>query len=214
MLQELSLAILAGGLGKRFGGSDKQAAPVKGVPLGRRVALNALGSDLPVYLVGPDRHIYDGLPLRFVRDTLPGFGPLSGLHAALCSATTPWVYLLACDMPFFDKDWLNYLFSLLDTPVVEGSATCLAILAEKESYIEPFQGLYSRLLIPELERKMDNAGIAGEKLSFSKLLKDLPYRTVPEAVARRFSPDWSLFSSINDPAALKTFLDKVSRDER
>jgi hypothetical protein len=33
-------------------------------------------------------------------------------------------------------------------------------------------------------------------------------------VARRFSPDWSLFSSINDPAALKKFLDKVSLDGR
>ena len=212
MLQGLSLAILAGGLGKRFGASDKQAALVKGVPLGRRVAFNALASNLPVYLVGPDRDIYDGLPLCFVRDIVPGFGPLSGLHAALCSATTPWVYLLACDMPFFDKDWLNYLFSLLDTPIVGGSAPCFAVLAEKGSYIEPFQGLYSRLLIPELKRKMD--GAVGEKLSFSKLLKDLPYKAVPEAVARRFSPDWSLFSSINDPAALKKFLDKVSLDGR
>ncbi|MDX9827475.1 MAG: molybdenum cofactor guanylyltransferase [Spirochaetia bacterium] len=205
VLQGLSLAILAGGMGRRFGGSDKQAVPLGGVPLGRKVALNALSTELPVYLIGPSRTIYDGLPLRFVRDTVPGFGPLSGLHAALSSAATPWLYLLACDMPFFNKNWLHYLSCLLEDSSAEEASAPLAILARRGKYIEPFQGLYSRFLIPELERKMDSASAAGAKLSFSRLLDDLPHRIVPEAVARNFSPDWSLFKSINDPSALREF---------
>jgi Molybdopterin-guanine dinucleotide biosynthesis protein A len=203
VLEDCSLAILAGGMGSRFGGSDKQGALIQGVPLGRRVALNALTSGLPVTLVGLQRDIYHGLPLRFIHDIVPGYGPLSGLHAALVYSTTPWVFLLACDMPYFDLHWLSYLSSLVDSP--DDLALSLAILAQRESYVEPFQGLYSRSLITGLERKMDNSGVTGEKLSFSGLLGDLPHTRVPEAVARRFSPDWSLFLSINDVSALEAF---------
>jgi molybdopterin-guanine dinucleotide biosynthesis protein A len=211
MLGQLSLAILAGGMGRRFGGSDKQAATAGGMALGRRVALNALGSSLPVFIVGPRRKIYDGLPLRFVRDIVPGYGPLSGLHAALSAVSTPWLYLLACDMPFFSMDWLCHLAGLIECQAAEKSAKPLAVLAKKGSYIEPFQGLYSRLLIPELEKKMDSAGVVGKKLSFSGLLEGIPHMLVPEAAARDFSPDWNLFSSINDPDALELYSGKSFR---
>lgn len=205
MVLDCSLAILAGGMGSRFGGSDKQAAPLDGIPLGRMVAMNALSLGLPVYLIGPRHDIYQDLALRFIRDLVPGFGPLSGLHAALSNAATSWVYLLACDMPCFDKQWFYHLMSLVEEPLNDGPEAFLAVLAQKGSYIEPFQGLYSRRLVPELERKMDCAGAVGKKLSFSRLLEDLPHRVVSEAEARRFSPDWSLFKSINDQTALREF---------
>ncbi len=205
MRGRLSLAILTGGMGRRFGGSDKQAAMAGGMALGRRVALNALDSRLPVIIVGHRREIYDDLPLRFVRDIVPGFGPLSGLHAALSAISTPWLYLLACDMPFFSIDWLCHLWGLIEGPAAEESAKPLAVLAKKGSYIEPFQGLYSRFLITELEKKMNSASAVGKKLSFSGLLEGIPHKQVPEEAARNFSPDWSLFSSINDPAALELY---------
>jgi len=203
---DCSLAILAGGMSSRFDGSDKQTASLHGTPLGRRVALNALSLGVPVILVGPQHDIYEDLPLRFVHDLIPGFGPLSGLHAALFGASSSWVFLLACDMPYFNRDWVYYLNELAQKPVTGDSPATLAVLAQKGSYIEPFQGLYSRLLIPELEQKMNRAGAAGIRLSFSRLLDGLPHRIVPEATARRFSPGWNLFKSINDKPALREYL--------
>jgi molybdopterin-guanine dinucleotide biosynthesis protein A len=200
-------------MGRRFGGLDKQAATVGGMALGRRVALNALGSSLPVLIVGSRREIYEGLPLRFVHDIVPGFGPLSGLHAALSAISTPWLYLLACDMPYFSMEWLYHLFCLVERPAAEESLEPLAVLAKQGSYIEPFHALYSRLLIPELEKKMRSAGAVGKKLSFAGLLDGLPHVRVSEGVARDFSPDWSLFSSINDPAALKLHRGRSSQDD-
>lgn len=99
----LTAAILAGGGSSRLGGLDKQAIPcADGEPLGRRIA-QCLARRWPsIIVVGNRPGLYDGLGAVTTPDLLPGAGVLSGLHAALSLSRTPWVYLVACDMPYFD----------------------------------------------------------------------------------------------------------------
>ncbi len=203
-VKTVTIAILAGGKSSRFGGTDKQEIPLNGEAMGRQVARNALATGRAVTVVGRNRKPYEGLPVAFTEDLIPGFGPLSGLHAALSRSETEWLYLLACDMPVFSREWLSYLLGCAGTG--SGSGTPQAVVAQSGRYIEPFQGLYSRRLLGRLEDIFaESSGFPGH-FSFARLIKEAPHHIVPEDVARGFSPDWRLFCSINSQEDLGKFL--------
>jgi molybdopterin-guanine dinucleotide biosynthesis protein A len=94
--------ILAGGASRRMG-ADKAFLEIEGQPLIARVhavlaplfaeVLIAAGSPTPER--GP-------FPARALYDETPGQGPLGGLVAGLKVARTPWVFMVACDMPTLD----------------------------------------------------------------------------------------------------------------
>lgn len=91
--------VLAGGSARRLGGRVKPAVPVAGVPMLHRV-LAAVASGSPRVVVGPPE-----LPLPAgtvqARERPPGAGPVAALSAGLAAvpAGTPWVALLAADLP-------------------------------------------------------------------------------------------------------------------
>lgn len=197
-LQEaVTIAILAGGGSRRFGGIDKQGLDFRGESLGRRAARNALASGCPVLVVGRNRQPYDGLPLRFAEDAFPGKGPLSGLHAALSASETPWVFLTACDMPFFSQAWLDELL------VRAGRGGALAVAARRNGFIEPFQALYARELAERAALMLADRREAPRKRSLANLIAEIPRQEVPESVVAAHSPDGRIFLSANSPEELK-----------
>ena len=162
----VTAAILAGGRSSRFGGRDKQELLFEGEMLGRRVARQAIELGLPVIVVGSNPLPYVGMRLRLVGDIHRGFGPISGLHAALQEAATPWVYLLACDMPFVEKTWLERLIELAED---EGRDK-KAIAAERRGNIEPFHALYARTLLPEMDELFSGPCIDRKRYSMLSLI--------------------------------------------
>ncbi|MBX6384467.1 MAG: nucleotidyltransferase family protein [Microbispora sp.] len=88
--------ILAGGRAERLGGADKPGAVVGGLPLVARVA-EAVRDARAVIVVGPPREMPGVL---FTREDPPGGGPVPALRAGLAEVTSPFVVLLAADLPF------------------------------------------------------------------------------------------------------------------
>ncbi|GAA3823681.1 hypothetical protein GCM10022226_50300 [Sphaerisporangium flaviroseum] len=89
--------ILAGGGARRLGGGDKPGVSVGGLTLIERVAA-AVPDAVRLVVVGPRR---SGLPRAlFVREEPPGGGPVPALRTGLAQARSPWVALLAADLPF------------------------------------------------------------------------------------------------------------------
>lgn len=197
MREAISIAILAGGESRRFGGIDKQGLDFRGERLGRRAARNALTSGCPVIIVGTNRRPYDGLPVRFAEECFPGRGPLSGLHAALRVLETPWVYLTACDMPFFSLEWLDELIA----GAARGGAQVVA--ARRGGFIEPFQALYARDLAERAASMLENHHEAPRKRSLANLIAQVSVLEVPESVAAACSPDGRIFLSANSPKELE-----------
>jgi molybdopterin-guanine dinucleotide biosynthesis protein A len=123
-MDDVSVAVLAGGRSRRFG-SDKRLLPLEGTTLlGRTLALaSALSSD--VLLVVADAADAErvapviaahrgevGGELRVITDTRSDTGPLAGLEAALGAAQRELVLVLAGDHPRLGADLLTLL---LDT---------------------------------------------------------------------------------------------------
>jgi molybdopterin-guanine dinucleotide biosynthesis protein A len=225
-------AILAGGAGRRLGGMAKDAIPVEGQPAGPRLVRLLLPHFAEVLVVTREPGLYAGLPAQTLCDLEPGFGPLSGLHAALEASSSDWLWLAACDMPAFDPRLLDLLSGRLDSALAAAGgaaalpgATPLACLARHGDHFEPFQALYSRALLPRLgslfrAAKAAAATGAGNpprsitQPSFKELFAGLPVEFVSETRVRDISPDWSLFFNINTPTDLEALSSTpIARDE-
>ncbi|MFC4587212.1 molybdenum cofactor guanylyltransferase [Sphaerisporangium corydalis] len=99
--------LLAGGGARRLGGRDKPGVSVGGLTLVERVAA-AVPDAVRLVVVGPAR---PGLPrATFAREDPPGGGPVPALRAGLSRVASPWVALLAADLPFLLPGHVTALF--------------------------------------------------------------------------------------------------------
>jgi len=102
-------AVLAGGEGRRFGGS-KADEPVAGVSMVRRAVVNLSGVVDQVVVVS-SRPVADAA-VEVLPDATPGVGPLGGLQTALETAEARGLdgaFVLACDLPLVDAALLGRL---------------------------------------------------------------------------------------------------------
>lgn len=99
--------ILAGGESRRMG-RDKAALELNGVPMLVRAAR------LVEPVVGPPAVIGGSsgaasFGLTVIPDDWPGAGPLGGIATALRASKAAWNLIVACDLPYLTKAWLEFL---------------------------------------------------------------------------------------------------------
>lgn len=120
-MQNVTLAILAGGQGQRLGGLDKGLLKVRG-----RRLVEWLLHDLPEHMPGiivANRNLatYRKMGAPVISDPWPDFrGPLAGMLAALRAATTPWVHFLPCDALMLPDDLLPRLLAAARSRQIAG----------------------------------------------------------------------------------------------
>lgn len=105
--------ILSGGAAARLDGADKSALEVGGRSLLER-ALAAVAGAAEVVVVGPEVRVEP--PVRFVRETPPGGGPLAGLAAGVAALRDEHdrVAVLAVDMPWVTSGTMDRLLAAAD----------------------------------------------------------------------------------------------------
>jgi molybdopterin-guanine dinucleotide biosynthesis protein A len=180
-----SAVILAGGKSSRMG-FDKQFLRIRNRSLlrfhGR--ALSELFDQIVVVTNSPQLYLETSFTL--VSDEIRDKGPLAGLHVGLKAARSHYVYLLACDMPYLNLDYIRFMQRRLNTVDVE---TCVT---QQGEWLEPFNGFYSRDLVPIIEEYL-----ARGKQSLFHFIRSRNTLYVSERQARGFSPDWSMFLNLN-----------------
>src|SRR3990172_9050416 len=105
----LTVVIQAGGASSRMG-EDKALKPFLGRPLIQRVIerLTPIADEMIVTTNRPADYEFLNTSTRFasvhrlrlVADLKPGRGALGGLYTAIASAASPFVAVVACDVPF------------------------------------------------------------------------------------------------------------------
>ena len=106
----LSAAVLAGGRSQRMGEDKAFLRLEPGGPMLLEIVLDRLrfvSNDVVIVANDVARHRCFGA--RVVKDVLPGFGTLSGIHAALTGAMHQHCLVVACDMPLLNPAVLAYL---------------------------------------------------------------------------------------------------------
>jgi molybdopterin-guanine dinucleotide biosynthesis protein A len=155
--------ILAGGASRRFG-ADKARFPVDGRPMIAHVyaAVAAVAGDVLVGLGGGDLAGTE-VAARVVRDAYPGAGPLAGIHAGLVASPTPWLLVVACDMPFVTPAALGRLLAAR-APGVQA-----VVAQDGQGRRHPLCACYHASVRPLVAARLD----AGQ-LRLQALLDDLP----------------------------------------
>ena len=106
----LSAAVLAGGMSSRMGQDKAFLRLEPDGPMLLEIVLHQLrGVADDVLIVANDVARYERFGARVVPDVIPGFGTLSGIHAALQGSTYGYCLIVACDMPLLNPDVLAYM---------------------------------------------------------------------------------------------------------
>jgi len=118
-MNNIEAFILIGGRSSRLG-TDKAFVELGGRTLAQRAVENVrrgLSPERITMVAGSSTQfaieaITADTP--FIFDLLEGRGPIGGLHAALSYASTPWIFVLACDYPFVSSELIGLLAENVD----------------------------------------------------------------------------------------------------
>lgn len=135
--------VLAGGASSRMG-EDKAMLPLGGAPMISYAARSLSGVFSEVVVSSGSERRYSFLGLREILDVFSDSGPLAGIHAALVEAQHRPVFVVACDLPFVDRELVEY--------VLGWGKPSRTRVATAEGRVQPLLGLYDAKVLPHIER--------------------------------------------------------------
>lgn len=193
--------ILAGGKSSRMG-FDKQFLKLRDKYVIEIITekLQKVFKEIIIVTGRPEE--YSKYGFKLATDEVRDFGPLAGIHVGLKSSGSTYNYIVACDMPFINLKYLEYMMELIKQK--EGSID--GVITRLGQWIEPFNAFYSRSLIPKIEGNIKNG-----KRQINTLLQDANVHYISEAKAREFSPDWEMFTNVNTLKDYESLMKRLSQ---
>lgn len=153
--------MLAGGASSRMG-KDKALLPYRGAALVEYVAGEVRRACGSVWLVAAeDRYSHLGIPC--LPERYAGFGPMSGIEAALRVGGFEWSLIVACDMPGITAEVLQPLVT-----ATQGAVCDAVVAAAPGGQLEPLCAVYHAGTLPRFA-----SALAAGDYAVHKLLKEL-----------------------------------------
>ncbi|MFZ4827930.1 MAG: molybdenum cofactor guanylyltransferase [Phototrophicaceae bacterium] len=186
-----SVAIVAGGKSSRMG-TDKSFVLIHDRPLIQHQLdrVHALGQ-AETFIVTNHFERYAKLGLPMVSDVLPEMGSLGGIFTALTHAQHDWVFTLACDMPFINRELLQYMLACVDDRV-DG------VVPRVEGYPQGLHALYRKTCLPSIQQRL-----SASHLKVIGFYEDVTMRYLDEAEYAIFEQVEESFFNVNTPTELE-----------
>jgi molybdenum cofactor guanylyltransferase len=185
--------IVAGGQSSRMG-VDKGLLEIAGVPMivrAARLVESVVGAAAGI--VGtPEK--YEGLGLRAIADDCPGCGPLGGIATALRASEADWNLIVACDLPYLTREWLEYLLQRARDSEAE-AVVPMNLAPQNRRGAEPLCAVYHRGCEPELRRALER-GVR----KVTDGLAELRVEVIEPREWKGFDSNGLLFKNVNTPA--------------
>lgn len=191
--------LLAGGKSRRMGEDKRHLVVGEQTLLERGLAvLRSTFQDVLVVIAQDSPPL--GVDARVVRDLVPDCGSLGGLYTGLMQATTPYIFVVACDMPFLDQAVIAQFTSR--------RATADIVMAKLAARLHPMHALYGKRCLPVLEQM-----IQARQLKIQELVPHASLRVqyVTETDLFSIDPSGRSFQNVNTPADLETARSMLSR---
>ena len=159
----MTCAILAGGQSKRMG-RDKAT-----VEINRKALINLIYDKAKevfhdIIIISNNHKIIEGIEAPIMPDIIPVRSPSVGIASALTYADTPYVFILACDMPFISVEALRYMVNEVNGEDI--------IIPRTKGGLEPLHAIYNRSCMAPLFRLIEQNRL--------KIMDVLPYVRVRE----------------------------------
>lgn len=142
---DVTAVIMAGGKSRRMG-TDKAFVPFQGKLMIQHVIERIEGVASRQLLVTNEPPAYAFLGLPMVSDIFQDCGPLAGFHTALYHAATPYILVVACDMPWLNPHLLRYMLSLRHD--------FDAVVPRWTKFPEPLHAVYHQNCLAPIEEKL------------------------------------------------------------
>ena len=214
MIADCTAIVMAGGDSSRMG-TDKA-----NVTLGEKTLLQTVTATMqqlfPQVIVSV-RQPRTGIDLPQVCDELPNGGPLAGLVASLGQITTPWAFMVACDMPFVVPEVVELLAGYRFKPPTHpstplsgreqvggessspdkgrpGGVMYQAVVPVVHGHPQPLAAFYATSCLAPLR-----ASLAAQQKGLRGALKQLDVRYVDEAEMLEADPLLRSFFDLDTP---------------
>lgn len=186
--EEFAGFVLAGGRSSRMG-RDKALLEIDGVRMLDRALDLMRHVGISPAVVGSFGELSREAGVRLIPDDWPGAGPLGGIATALFESRARWSLVMACDMPYLTKEWLEYLLGRA------AGSTADAAVPMNERGPEPMCAIYGKNAEP-IVRTAVESGIRKVKEGLLRLRIDY----IERAEWKGFDSDGLLFKNMNTPA--------------
>lgn len=180
--------ILAGGGSRRFG-SDKACAVYDGKSLLEWTIHNALEITDNINILTKKPKAYNFTGCRIIEDLLEVSTPISGI-ISIIPYVSDWLLLLACDIPFFEKKVLDYLWDKRDS----NKATIIHV---NDKY-QPFLGLYPKSVLPYWQEAFER-----KEYHLQRVIEGMPKIVIEQSDLMFAGIGLQSFLNINTPADLE-----------
>lgn len=199
METEVTGILLAGGKSRRMGEDKRHLVVGEQTLLERGLAVLRSTFQHVLVVIAQDSPPL-GVDARVVRDLVPDCGSLGGLYSGLMQATTPWVFVVACDMPFLNQAAIAQFTSRRTTADI--------VMAKLDARLQPMHAIYSKQCLPVLEQM-----IRARQLKIQEMVSQssLRIRYVTEADLLTIDPSWRSFYNVNTLADLEAARSLLAR---
>lgn len=135
-----------------MGGADKGLQDYRGRPLAAHALDYLAGCEPKLISANRNSERYAALGAQVIEDRLGGHqGPLSGIETALSQVTTPWLFVVPCDVIGVPDGWMQHLLAMARHHASPWAGTSI----DDGRRVQPLVSIWSRRLLPELHRFLD-----------------------------------------------------------
>jgi formate dehydrogenase accessory protein FdhD len=139
---KLSAIILAGGESKRMNYNKEFIKIDNEYLIHKQIkTLQPLFDEIIIVTNNPTH--YKDCNVVITKDILEGKSPIIGLHAGLEKSSNDYNFILACDMPNIDIEYIKYMIGNITNHD--------AYVIKRNGFLEPFQGIYHKRISSLIE---------------------------------------------------------------
>lgn len=186
-----SIVIQAGGQSTRMG-QDKGLLQFGKYKMVEYILHQVSGMGEKNFIVSnrPEEYKEFGLPVY--TDIYHNIGPLGGFHTIFSFLEMEYALVLACDMPFINRDLINYLLSLASDYDI------IVPRLNHNKFVKPFRAVYSKRCMPAVEKAIEQNH--RRVISF---FDDVRVRYLEKDEIHIYDPDERSFFNVNTPEDLQ-----------
>ena len=175
--------ILAGGKNRRIG-TNKAFLVVNGTRIIDRTVGILKSIFAEVIIVSNDPLAYLDQNVTIVTDILPDKGALGGLYTGLFYACHDRAFVCACDMPFINGKFIEYLISQVGSYDI--------VTPDAGDGLQPMHAVYDKKCLPTIKNLLDQG-----KLKITDVYKSVKTLTIRGDIISSFDPEKKMFLNVN-----------------
>ena len=200
-----SAVILAGGQSSRMK-FDKQCIVIDNKRLIFEVAKKLEKHFEDIIIVTNKKQYYKNCKYKLVSDEVPNMGPLAGIAVGLEESISDYVYIIACDMPNIDDNYISYMKKKIRKDL-KSEENIDVYICKVNDRLELFQGFYKKELAEEINYYLVN-GSRKSVISFlERNNKKVKY--IEDEEFRKIDSTKDIFVNLNTKEDLNIYQNQI-----